>query len=94
MCAIQIAERINITSELDPWLSIKAAASYSSLSVRTIRNALKDPTRPLPHYRPIGAKIVIRRSELDLWVKASRVRPDIDRLVDEVVAAFCPSPKA
>jgi hypothetical protein len=46
--------QMNITVNLDPYLSLKALASYSGLSVRALRSFLIDPLKPLPHYRVGG----------------------------------------
>src|SRR5215208_3314058 len=55
------------------YLPLKALASYSGLSVRTLRDYLMDPIGPLPHYR-IAGKILVRRSEYDAWVQRFRRR--------------------
>lgn len=82
-----LAERVIVSSALDPFLSLRALASYSSLSVRTLRTYLTDPNHPLPCYR-VGAKIIIRRSEFDSWLLHHRHvgSADVDRLVAEVFA--------
>ena len=77
-----LAERLIVSSELDPYLSLRALAGYSGLSVRKLRDLLTDPAHPLPCYR-VGGKILVRRSEYDAW--AARYRqigdPDLDRIV-------------
>jgi excisionase family DNA binding protein len=82
-----LAERIVVSSDLDPFLSLRALASYSNLSVRTLRTYLTDPAHPLPCYR-VGAKILVRRSEFDAWMRQHRHvgSSDVDRLVAEVFA--------
>jgi len=81
-----LAERVVISSELDPFLSLQALATYSSLSRRKLRDYLTDPIHPLPCYR-IGGKILVRRSEYDVW--AARFRqvgnPDVDRIISNVL---------
>jgi excisionase family DNA binding protein len=67
-----------------------ALAKYSGLSVRTLRGCLSDRTRPLPHYR-VGGKILVRRSDFDVWVSQFRVSTaavSVDALVDGVVGAM------
>ena len=39
-------------------LSLKALAAYSSLSERMLRAFLRDPDRPLPHYR-VGGRVLL-----------------------------------
>ncbi len=78
-----LAERVVVSTQLDPFLSLKALAAYSGLSVRKLRDCLDDPVHPLPCYR-VGGKILVRRSEFDGWV--SRYRQVGDRDVTEIVA--------
>ena len=81
-----LAERVVASTHVDPWLSLKALAGYSSLSVRKLRAYLEDTARPLPCYR-VGGKILVRRSEFDRWMAAYRQvgRADVDRLVADVL---------
>ena len=81
-----LAERVIVSTPLDPFLSLKALAGYSGLSVRKLRDLLDDPARPLSHYR-IGGKILVRRSEFDAWMVAYRQqgRPCVDQIVSAVL---------
>jgi len=85
-----LAERVIVSMPLDPFLSLRALAGYSGLSVRKLRDYLDDLGHPLPCYR-IGGKILVRRSEFDAW--ASRYRqvgqPDVDQVVSEVLGDLC-----
>jgi hypothetical protein len=75
------------TAEIsDAYLPLKKLARYSGLSVRTLRTWLKHRATPLPHYR-IGGKLLIRRSDYDLWVSQFRARAatDVDHVVDDVL---------
>lgn len=74
-----IAERVVVSTPLDPFLSLKAASDYTGLSVKTLRRAVNDtPDRALPCYR-VGAVILIRRSEADAWLAQRRTvgRPSL-----------------
>ena len=74
-----LAERIVVSTPLDPFLTLKAAAEYTGLSAKTLRRAVNDaPDRALPCYR-VGAVITIRRSELDAWMALRRTvgRPSL-----------------
>ena len=66
-----LAERVVVSTTLDPFLPLRALASYAGLSVRKLREYLDHPSRPLPHYR-VGGKILVRRSEFDAWIVAHR----------------------
>jgi hypothetical protein len=84
-----LAERVIVSTPLDPFLSLKALAAYSGLGVRKLRDYLTDPVHPLPCYR-IGGKIVVRRSEFDSWIARYRQvgRGDVDRLVADALAGL------
>lgn len=81
-----LAECVVVSTVLDPFLSLKALASYSGLSVRKLRQHLEDPGHPLPCYR-IGGKIVVRRSEFDAWIGVYRQtgRADVGQIVADVL---------
>lgn len=81
-----LAERVVVSTPLDPFLPLKALAAYSGLSVRILRAYLSDPERPLPCYR-VGGKILVRRSEFDSWIARYRQvgRQDVDRLVADAL---------
>jgi hypothetical protein len=100
---MRILEAITLETPLDPWLSLEALSQYSGLSVRSLRSHLADPHNPLPCYRmrephviptrtgrrrTVSGKILVRRSEFDAWMQRFKYTPDLDRLVDEVVAEF------
>jgi hypothetical protein len=73
-----------------PLSSLKALASYSGLSVRTLRDCLTDSIQPLPHFR-VGGKILVRRSDFDTWVTQFRVavKPtSVDAIVDDVMTSL------
>ena len=80
------AEKVVISTPLDPYFGLKALAHYSGLSERKLREYLQDFTHPLPHYRP-GGKILVRQSEFDAWMARYRQAglADVDRIVDEVL---------
>lgn len=67
----------------DRYLSLRALAAYSGLSVRTLRGYLTTPSHPLPHFRIVG-KILVKRSEFDVWAAQYRM-PAADR-IDAMVA--------
>lgn len=80
-----LAERVVVSTALDPFLSLRALASYAGLSVRTLREYLDHPARPLPHYR-VGGKILVRRSEFDAWIAGyRRASTRVDTIVREVL---------
>ena len=81
-----LAEQVVISTPLDPYLSLRALANYSALSVRTLRTLLElPPDEALPCYRLPG-KILVRRSEFDAWMGQyrSRGRPSLTRALREL----------
>jgi len=90
----QYVEGVYVSIPLDPYLSLKALAAYSNLSVRTLRAYLQDPLHPLPCYR-VGRKVLVRQSEFDRWIQGFRdVAFDrITAIVDKVVQSLKPQAK-
>ena len=81
-----LAERVIVSTTLDPFLSLRALAAYSGLSVRKLRDLLDNVAHPLPAYQ-VGGKLLVRRSEFDAWINAYREtgRADVGKLVAEVL---------
>jgi len=75
------------STAVDPFLSLRALASYSCMSVRKLSQYLHDPVHPLAHYR-LGGKIVVRRSEFDAWMAAYRrvAQADVEGIVNSVIS--------
>jgi|SoiMethySBSTD1v2_1073268.scaffolds.fasta_scaffold5691537_1 excisionase family DNA binding protein len=68
----------------DRFFDKRQASDYLSICVRSLEERLKE----IPHFR-VGAKILFKKSELDVWMERHRENPeaiDLDRLADEVVA--------
>jgi predicted DNA-binding transcriptional regulator AlpA len=59
--------RIPLTFD-DGYLPLPELSTYSGLSVRTLRDHLRDPAHPLPHFQ-IGGRVVVKRSEYDRWAE-------------------------
>jgi helix-turn-helix protein len=81
-----IAERVVVSTSLDPFLSLRALAAYSGLSVRTLRAMIeRAPSEALPCYRLPG-KVLIRRSDFDAWLQQYRFRgrPTVARALQEM----------
>lgn len=72
----------------DEYLPLRSLCRYSGLSIRRLRDYLNDSAYPLPHYR-VGGKILVRRSEFDIWIAAfhdCREASNINQLVNDVVS--------
>ena len=81
-----LPERIVISTVLDPYLSLRALATYSGLSRRTLRTHLERlPNEALPCYR-LGGKILVRKSEFDAWIAQFRAqgRPSLAKAIREM----------
>src|SRR5256885_12554310 len=81
------ADQVVAGIETDTFLSLKALAGYSSLSVRTLRHFIYElpPEQALPCYRLPG-KLLVRRSEFDSWLARyrSRGRPSLVKALREL----------
>jgi hypothetical protein len=74
-----LADQVVVSIPLDPYLSLRALAGYSGLSIRTLRAYLNlPPDQALPCYR-VRTKILVRRSTFDAWLEqyGSRGRPSL-----------------
>jgi len=73
----------------DKYLKLKDLSVYSGMSIRRLRDFIKDPEHPLPCFRMEGM-ILVRQSEFNSWMERNfRLREkDIDQIVDEVVNGF------
>jgi hypothetical protein len=74
-----LADQVAVSIPLDPYLSLRALAGYSGLSIRTLRAYLNlPPDQALPCYR-VGTKILVRRSTFDAWLEqySFRGRPSL-----------------
>lgn len=84
---------MNSDPHTDPgYLSLRALAVYSGLSIKSLRSYLADPVNPLPHYRmrPDGTgKILVSRLAFDAWMVRFQATPQADvvgTIVDDVMA--------
>ena len=68
---ITVVDQVQVSVDLDPYLSLKALAGYSGLSVRKLRYLLGDHRHPIPSYR-VDGKVLVRRSEFDAWMAHRR----------------------
>ena len=81
-----LAERVVVSTPMDPFLGLRALADYSGLSIRTLRQYLAlAPDEALPCYRLPG-RILVRRSEFDDWIGRYRARgrPTLVRVAREL----------
>jgi excisionase family DNA binding protein len=74
---MNVVERVVITQDMDPYLSLKGLAGYASLSRRMLQDLVNDPRDPLPSYR-VGTKILVRRSDFDRWMTRRRNRKPLE----------------
>ncbi len=74
---MKVIEAVSLTTDLDPYLSLKGLAGYASLSRRMLQDLVNDTTDPLPSYR-VGAKILVRKSDFDRWMARRRNRKPLE----------------
>jgi hypothetical protein len=86
---VVVSEQV-LTTPTDPYLSLKALATYSSCSVRWLRAQLGDPHTPLPCFRLPGGKILVRRSDFDGWLARYRQvgQADVTAVVEDVLRSL------
>lgn len=78
---------IEPTSLKDGYLDLPGLAKYCSLKVPTLRGHIR--SGDLPAYKVKG-KILIRKSEFDLWISAFRInkKQNLDTLADDVLKSL------
>ena len=68
----------------DCYLDLKKLSKRSCISVRTLRDDLKDPEHPLPFFRK-GGKVYVSWGEFTLWMKHFKAKQeDTGKLIDAV----------
>ena len=84
-----VVDNLELSTRLDPYLSLRALATYSGCSIRWLRDRLVDSVHPLPCYRVEG-KILVRRSDFDEWMAwyRNQGRSDVERLVAPLLREF------
>lgn len=66
------------------WLQPKRAAAYADVGERTMRRWL---AAGLPHSR-VGGVVLVKRAELDAWIRSHSSGLDLDQLAGEVLAGL------
>lgn len=71
----------------DCYLDLRRLSERCCMSVRSLRDDLKDPTHPLPHFLK-GGKIYVSWPEFKIWMEDRfRVKkPDLQQKIDEAVS--------
>jgi hypothetical protein len=66
--------------------TLKKLSESTGMAVRTLREHLRDPVRPLPHFRVKGL-ILVKTKEFEEWIEGYRVdTPAKTRaIVEEIV---------
>jgi len=83
-----LAERVVVSTPLDPFFTLRALSSYSGIGVSKLRQYIELPVdEALPCFRlPGGGKILVRRSAFDAWMSRfeARGRPSLVRAMQEL----------
>ena len=69
------------------YLTLPKLAAYSGLGIRFLRDALKDPGHPLPHFRLNNKTILVSRLEFAEWLERFRAgrHDSLNLIVDQVM---------
>lgn len=69
------------------YFTLPQLADFSGLGIRYLREAIKDPVHPLPHFRLNNKTILVSRTEFAEWLEQFRAgqERETDRLVAEVL---------
>jgi len=75
-------------SHEESYIDIRECARRLDLSVRTMRNYIKNPRISLPVYK-ISKKLLFNWAEVERWMDQFRVRTvDIEEIADEIISDF------
>lgn len=74
---MRVIEAMTIQADLDPYMSLRALATYASLSRRTLQDLINDTSDPIPSYR-VGGKILVRKGDFDRWIARHRNRKPLE----------------
>lgn len=64
----------------DCYFSKREASKYAGLSIRSL-----DSAHDLPRYKPMGKKVLYRKSDIDAWMRHHLVEVNSDPLVRRVL---------
>jgi len=71
------------------WLDLRELTEYAAVSERTLRAWMHRTIDPLPAVQ-VGGKILIRRTQFNLWLEHHRILPissvDVDSIVAELTS--------
>jgi hypothetical protein len=69
------------------YFTLPELAAYSGLGIRFLRDAIKDPDHPLPHFRPNKKTILVCRLEFAEWLEPFRACNDdkVTQVVNKVM---------
>jgi hypothetical protein len=69
------------------YFNLRELAHYSGLGMRFLRDTIKDPEHPLPHFRINKKTIIVSRTDFIEWLETYRAdgRNNIDQIVDQVM---------
>jgi len=69
------------------YFTLPELSAFSGLGVRFLRDALKHPERPLPHYRLNSKTILVCRHEFAEWLENFRATKsgELDQIVSQVM---------
>ena len=70
------------------YFTLPQLSGFSGLGIRFLRDALKDPDHPLPHFRLNNKTILVSRLELAEWLEKFRAgnNDSLHQIVDQVMS--------
>lgn len=70
------------------YFTLPQLSAFSGLGIRFLRDALKDPDHPLPHFRLNNKTILVSRLEFAEWLEKFRAgnNDGLNQIVDQVMS--------
>ena len=72
---------------LKEYFNLRELSQYSGLGIRFLRDALKDPEHPLPHFRINKKTIITSRTDFIEWLETYKAndKNNVDLIVNQVM---------
>jgi hypothetical protein len=73
-------------SQIEPaYMQLRDLSTWSGIGLTRLREAVKSGDLPSFKY---GGTFLVRLDEFNQWIEGHRYKPDLDKVVDEVVSDF------
>ena len=77
---------VKVSTEIEPaYMGLKDLAAWSGIGLTRLRETVR--AGDLPAYK-VGGTFLVSLDEFNQWIEAHRYKPDLNKIVDEVLEDF------